>query len=92
MGGGTDSERGEEYDLIIDSLNSAKSAMRYGVLPGGGVALYQASKVLAEQVASGLIEDPSELVAARILREALQVPIKLVIENKTAISSAKILT
>ena len=40
VGGGTDAERGEEYDLIIDALNSAKSAMRYGVLPGGGVALF----------------------------------------------------
>lgn len=40
VGGGTDAERGEEYDLIIDALNSAKSAMKYGVLPGGGVALY----------------------------------------------------
>ena len=91
VGGGTDAERGEEYDLIIDALNSAKSAMKYGVLPGGGVALYQASKVLEEQVASGLIEDESELVAARILREALQMPIKLVIENKTALKSATIL-
>ena len=46
VGGGTDAERGEEYDLIIDALNSAKSSMKHGVLPGGGVALYQASKVL----------------------------------------------
>lgn len=40
VGGGTDSERGEIRDLIIDSLNSAKSAIQMGVLPGGGVALY----------------------------------------------------
>ena len=42
-------------------------------------------------MASGLIEDPSERVAARILREAMQMPIKLVIENKTALNSATIL-
>jgi chaperonin GroEL len=91
VGGGTDTERGEEYDLIIDALNSAKSAMRYGVLPGGGVALYQASKTLENLAASSLIEDPSEQVAARILREALRVPIKLVIENKTALNSALVI-
>ena len=91
VGGGTDAERGEEYDLIIDSLNSAKGAMRFGVLPGGGVALYHASKILEEQVACGLIDDPEEQVAARILREALKMPIKLVIENKTALNSALIL-
>ena len=46
MGGRTDSEKGEIRDIIIDSLNSAKSAMQHGILPGGGVALYQASKIL----------------------------------------------
>ena len=71
MGGGTDVERGEEYDLIIDALNSAKSAMKYGVLPGGGVALYQAAKVLEDSAIENLIEDPNERRAARILREAL---------------------
>ena len=91
VGGGTDAERGEEYDLIVDALNSAKSAMRYGVLPGGGVALYQASKTLEDLAAKSLITDPSELVAARILREALKMPIKFVIENKTALNSAVII-
>ena len=40
VGGGTDAEKGEVRDLIVDSLNSAKSAMQHGILPGGGVALY----------------------------------------------------
>ena len=65
--------------------------MRYGVLPGGGVALYQASKTLENLAAMSLIEDPSEQVAARILREALKIPIKLVIENKTGLNSALII-
>lgn len=59
IGGGTDVERGEERDLIIDSLNSAKSAMQHGVLPGGGVALYQASKLLEDGLPS-LAKDPYE--------------------------------
>jgi chaperonin GroEL len=46
VGGRTEAQRGEIRDLIVDALNSAKSAMMNGVLPGGGVALYQASKVL----------------------------------------------
>ena len=65
--------------------------MRHGVLPGGGVALYHASKALNEAATRSLIEDDSEQVAARILREALQMPIKLVIENKTALNSAQII-
>ena len=46
IGGGSDVARGEERDIIVDSLNSARSAMQHGVLPGGGVALFQASKLL----------------------------------------------
>ena len=65
--------------------------MRYGVLPGGGVALFQASKVLNDEAIESLFEDKSERIAAKILREALRMPIKLVIENKTALNSAKII-
>lgn len=71
VGGGTDAERGEERDLLVDALNSAKSAMQYGVLPGGGVALYQAAKVLQGTGLDDFVEDKSELVGVRILAEAL---------------------
>ena len=30
----------------MDALNSAKSAIQGGVLPGGGIAMYHASKLL----------------------------------------------
>jgi chaperonin GroEL (HSP60 family) len=40
VGGRTEALKGEVRDLIVDSLNSAKSAMQNGILPGGGVALY----------------------------------------------------
>jgi chaperonin GroEL (HSP60 family) len=33
-------EAGEERDLIIDALNSARSALEHGILPGGGTSLY----------------------------------------------------
>ena len=39
--------------------------MRYGVLPGGGVALFNAAKTL--QDAEALIEDPSERTMAGAL-------------------------
>lgn len=32
--------KGETRDIIVDALNSAKSAMTNGMLPGGGVALF----------------------------------------------------
>jgi chaperonin GroEL len=74
IGGRSDVERGEERDLIIDSLNSAKSAMQYGVLPGGGVALYQASKLLVDGLPS-LTVDRFEQIGVKILAKALQKPL-----------------
>ena len=37
---------GEQRDLIVDALNSAKGGIKNGVLPGGGVAMFHAAKLL----------------------------------------------
>jgi chaperonin GroEL len=74
VGGRTDSLKGEARDLIVDSLNSAKSAILSGMLPGGGIALYQASKVL-ENGLPDLIEDENEAMGVRIMADALKKPI-----------------
>ena len=67
-------ERGEERDLIVDALNSAKSAIKGGVLPGGGVALYQAAKMLEDGLPD-MMDDESEKLGAQILGQAMKVPI-----------------
>lgn len=90
IGGATEVEQGEERDVIVDALNSAKAAMEHGVLPGGGVALYQASKLL-ESGLPKLASDPYEQIGVKILSEALKRPIKLLIENKTGSSAAHIM-
>jgi len=63
VGGGSEVERGEQRDLIIDALNSAKAAMKNGVLPGGGIAFYNASKLLEDGLPA-IIEDESERIGA----------------------------
>ena len=90
VGGFSEAERGEERDLIIDSLNSAKSAIKGGVLPGGGVAYYHASKLLVDGL-SDQLTDPSEQMGAKILGQAMQVPIQKLIRNKTNTSGAHII-
>lgn len=47
----------------MDSLNSAKSAITGGVLPGGGVALYHASQLLKNGLPN-ILEDESERIGA----------------------------
>ncbi len=46
IGGYTESEKGENRDKIIDSLNSCKSALEYGILPGGGIPYIHGMKIL----------------------------------------------
>lgn len=70
--------------MIIDALNSARSALEHGVLPGGGTSLYQAAKVLESGLPHLTSSDPSLKIGVKILEEALKAPIKKLIENKTA--------
>ena len=45
-GGASEVEVGEKKDRIEDALNATQAAVASGIVPGGGVALLQASKVL----------------------------------------------
>ncbi len=45
-GGGSETEMYETRDRVVDSLNSVKQAIKYGVLPGGAVSLLRCIKVL----------------------------------------------
>ena len=90
IGGRSDVERGEERDIIVDALNSAKSAMQNGVLPGGGVAINLASKML-EQGLPNLTVDKYEQLGVKILAKALKQPIRILIENKTGKNASLIL-
>jgi len=64
--------------------------MQSGVLPGGGVALFNASKLLDSGLPN-LVADEYEAIGVKILAAALRTPIKLLIENKTALSAPPII-
>lgn len=50
VGGITESEVGENRDKIVDCLNSCKSAMESGILPGGGTSFIHGIKVLEDRL------------------------------------------
>ena len=65
-GGQTDLEQKELYDRIDDAVCAVRSALEEGILPGGGVALYnEANKIL---------KSGDESVVAKILSSALCAP------------------
>ena len=77
VGGATEVEVKEKKDRVDDALNATRAAVEEGIVPGGGVALLKASKVL-----DGLKGDNADQDAGvAIVRRALQAPIRQISEN-----------
>ncbi|WP_091737152.1 chaperonin GroEL [Phenylobacterium immobile] len=77
VGGATEVEVKEKKDRVDDALNATRAAVEEGIVPGGGVALLKASKVL-----DGLKGDNDDQDAGiAIVRRALQAPIRQISEN-----------
>jgi chaperonin GroEL len=49
VGGHTDLEQKELYDRVDDAVCAVRAAMQDGVLPGGGVTLYNVSRWLLDR-------------------------------------------
>jgi len=62
---------------VEDALNATKAAAQEGIVVGGGVALVRASKVLD----SLSVDDPDVLTGVKIVRRALQEPLRRIAEN-----------
>lgn len=77
VGGATEVEVKEKKDRVDDALNATRAAVEEGIVPGGGVALLKASKVL-----DGFKADNADQEAGvAIVRRALQAPIRQISEN-----------
>ena len=83
VGGATEIEVKERKDRVDDALNATKAAVEEGIVPGGGVALLYASKILANL--TGDNEDQTQGVA--IVRRAIQYPIRIIAHNAGAEAS-----
>ena len=77
VGGATEIEVKERKDRVDDALNATRAAVQEGVVPGGGVALLHASKVLEGM--TGENDDQTRGIA--IVRAALQAPCRQIAEN-----------
>ncbi len=77
VGGSTEVEVKEKKDRVDDALNATRAAVEEGIVPGGGVALLKASKIL-----EGMLGDNADQTAGiAIVRRALQAPIRQIAEN-----------
>ena len=77
VGGATEIEVKERKDRVDDALNATRAAVQEGVVPGGGVALVHAGKVLAKLKG----ESSDQNAGIKIIRRAIQAPLRQIAEN-----------
>jgi chaperonin GroEL len=74
VGGNTDLEQKELFDRVDDAVCAVRSALEQGILPGGGLALYDQGVYLNSEEAKKGHVDKSKLIANAILGDALLCP------------------
>jgi chaperonin GroEL len=77
VGGASEVEVGEKKDRVDDALNATKAAVEEGIVPGGGTALLYATQGLNNVQT----QNQDQRVGVDIVRRALQVPAKSIIDN-----------
>ena len=76
VGAGTEVELKEKKHRVEDALSATRAAVEEGILPGGGVSLLTASKVLDGMKLSG-----DEATGIAILRRAVEEPLRCIATN-----------
>jgi chaperonin GroEL len=81
VGGNTDLEQKELFDRVDDAVCAVRSALQEGILPGGGVALYNEHSMLDMRISNDEYPSENERAAAGILSQALSAPLKQILVN-----------
>jgi chaperonin GroEL len=77
VGGATEVEVKERKDRVDDALHATRAAVEEGIVPGGGVALLRAIKVLEALK----VDNEDQKVGITIVRKALQAPARQIFQN-----------
>ncbi len=76
VGAATESEMKEKKARVEDALHATRAAVEEGIVPGGGVALIRAQKVLEDLKLSD-----EQQVGVRIIRRAIEEPLRQIVAN-----------
>src|SRR5437588_34951 len=82
VGAATETEMKEKKARVEDAMHATRAAVEEGIVPGGGVALVRAARVLED--AKGIIGrggDPDEQIGVSIVRRALEEPLRQIVQN-----------
>jgi chaperonin GroEL len=77
VGGATEIEVKDRKDRVDDAVHATRAAVEEGIVPGGGVTLLHAIKVLEKLAA----DNNDQKVGINIVKKALQSPVRQIAEN-----------
>src|SRR4051812_36989435 len=77
VGAATEAEMKEKKARVEDALHATRAAVEEGIVPGGGVALIRAQKVLKALK----LEDTEEQIGVDIIRKAVEEPLRMIVQN-----------
>jgi chaperonin GroEL len=77
VGAATETELKEKKHRVEDALSATRAAVEDGIVPGGGVALINAMKSIANMK----MENEDAQVGVNIVRRSLEVPLRKIAEN-----------
>jgi chaperonin GroEL len=76
VGAATEIELKEKKHRVEDALSATRAAVEEGILPGGGVALLNASAALKKHMKNG-----DEATGVTIVKQAIEDPVRCIAEN-----------
>ncbi len=80
VGGATEAEMKEKKYRVEDAVNATQAAVAEGIVPGGGITLLKARKVLQDLE----YKNPDENAGIKVLYEALERPFRKILTNAGA--------
>src|SRR6266542_3091527 len=87
VGAATETELKEKKARVEDAMHATRAAVEEGIVPGGGVALIRAAKVLDKfklfetNEDGDLIGEEDEQIGVNIVKRALEEPLRQIVSN-----------
>jgi chaperonin GroEL len=84
VGAPTETELKEKKARVEDAMHATRAAVEEGIVPGGGVVLIRAAKVLDRYKAFNEDEpagDPDEQIGVSLIKRALEEPLRQIVAN-----------
>ena len=80
VGAATETEMKEKKARVEDAMHATRAAVEEGIVPGGGVALVRAAKVL-DKFDAAKDGDSDEQIGVTIVKRALEEPLRQIVQN-----------